>query len=187
MAKITKAAIATALALVITESNGSLGYALIEKPVADELVKAGQAEINPNISDGTKVATRATAAVLAAAAAASAASGAVAPATAAAKPKFEIESGIEVPAISGRGRAIGSSVYPFDQLQVGQSFFVPKEPRKLGSTVSSANARFSEEVPGQTRTNRNGKTVPVTKQTRVFVARAAEKDGVSGSRVWRTV
>lgn len=60
---------------------------------------------------------------------------------------YSIDSGIEVPAISGRGRG-ASTVYPFEQMEIGNSFFVPAtaerpDPAKqLASTVSAATARY---------------------------------------------
>ncbi len=97
------------------------------------------------------------------------------------------------------GRGGAPTVYPFDSLEVGQSFFVPvseKHPnpvKTLGSTVSSANMRFAQDT-GETkiverakRGKRNKleldasgnkimetKTVPVYKFTRKFSIRAVE-------------
>lgn len=107
------------------------------------------------------------------------------------KTMFKIEDSIPVPTISGRGR--GGNVYPFDELAVGQSFFVPNSEDKpnaaksLASTVSSATARYA--VPsedGATKTNKAGEIVPVMVETRKFVVRSVEEDGVKGARVWRT-
>lgn len=107
------------------------------------------------------------------------------------KTMFKIEDSIPVPTISGRGR--GGNVYPFDELAVGQSFFVPNSEDKpnaaksLASTVSSATARYA--VPsedGATKTNKAGEVVPVMVETRKFVVRSVEEDGVKGARVWRT-
>lgn len=107
------------------------------------------------------------------------------------KTMFKIENSIPVPTISGRGR--GGNVYPFDELEVGQSFFVPNSEDKpnaaksLASTVSSATARYA--VPsedGATKINKAGETVPVMVETRKFVVRSVEEDGVKGARVWRT-
>lgn len=101
---------------------------------------------------------------------------------------FVIEDGIAMP--SGTVRRAGAQLYPFDALQVGQSFFVPNSEDKpnaaksLASTVSSANARYAVET-GETKTNSKGETVPVTKLTRVFVVRKDTRDGVEGARVWR--
>jgi hypothetical protein len=108
------------------------------------------------------------------------------------KTMFKIEDSIPVPTISGRGR--GGNVYPFDQLlEVGQSFFVansedkPNAAKSLASTVSSATARYA--VPsedGATKTNKAGEVVPVMVETRKFVVRSVEENGVKGARVWRT-
>lgn len=110
----------------------------------------------------------------------------------ASKSMFKIESNIAVPKASKRTRA---SAYPFDELEVGQSFFVPAtaerpDPAKtMGSTVNGANARFSEEIPGETRTNRKGNVVPATRQLREFIVRPVTEDvdgvEVKGARVWR--
>ena len=99
---------------------------------------------------------------------------------------FAIEDGIAMPTASGRGR--GGNTYPFDALNVGQSFFVPNSEDKpnaaksLASTVSSATARYTEVVEGQFKANRKGEQVPVTRETRKFVVRSVE----GGARVWRT-
>lgn len=102
---------------------------------------------------------------------------------------FAIEDNVPMPTGSGRGRGRGGNVYPFDALEVGQSFFVPNSEDKpnaaksLASTVSSATARFA--VPsedGATKTNKKGETVPVMVETRKFVVRSVE----GGARVWRT-
>lgn len=97
-----------------------------------------------------------------------------------AKAEFVIESGIEIPKTQ-RGGGAGNSKYPFDKLEVGQSFFVAKESKTLGGTVSSANKRYAKET-GEMRTNRKGNQVAATVQERMFVARAVE----GGTRIWRT-
>ena len=107
------------------------------------------------------------------------------------KTMFQIENDVPVPAISGRGR--GVNVYPFAQLEVGQSFFVandeskPNAAKSLASTVSSATARYAVPAEdGSTKTNKKGEVVPVMVETRKFVVRSVEEDGVKGARVWRT-
>ena len=104
---------------------------------------------------------------------------------------FKIEDSIPVPTISGRGR--GVKVYPFDQLEVGQSFFVandeskPNAAKSLASTVSGATARYAVPAEdGATKTNKKGEVVPVMVETRKFVVRSVEENGVKGARVWRT-
>jgi hypothetical protein len=117
---------------------------------------------------------------------------------------FQIMSGVELPVVK-RGRSAGNGgggapkKYPFDQLEVGQTFFVPateKQPdpvKSLGSTISSQNMRYAEKT-GETkmveRTKRGegnkavldaaGNKVRETKQvdvyrfTRKFTIRGAE-------------
>lgn len=102
------------------------------------------------------------------------------------KQNFVIDDNIPVPVVTGRGRS-GETMYPFDKLNVGQSFFVAKEAKNLASTISSANARYAEEIPGQTVTNRKGATVPAKKFTRQFIVRTVTENGVRGSRIWRKV
>lgn len=107
-------------------------------------------------------------------------------------PAFAIESGIAVPAITREG-AGRKAKYPYDQLEKGQSFFVPNSAVKgkdsfksLASVNAQNNAKYSEEIPGQTRINRNGVEVPATRPIRKFaVRRWTEKDGTEGARVFR--
>lgn len=152
------------------------------------LIEAGMVEINPAVTnEAGEIATRATQKGIdemnrntetgTAAASAPVAT------------SFAIEDNVPMPTGSGRGRGRGGNVYPFDALEVGQSFFVPNSEDKpnaaksLASTVSSATARFA--VPsedGATKTNKKGETVPVMVETRKFVVRSVE----GGARVWRT-
>lgn len=119
---------------------------------------------------------------------------------------FAIISNAALPA-SKRGNRVGGGApkkYPFDQLEVGQTFFVAAtdsyDPvKKLGSTVSSANMRYAVETGEQKQVERTqrgpgnkavkdaaGNNVretvvrPVLKQTRKFSLRpvtAGEKYG----------
>jgi len=115
---------------------------------------------------------------------------------------FTIMSNVPLPA-SKRGNRVGGGApkkYPFDQLEVNQTFFVaataenPDPVKKLGSTVSSANMRYAVETgetkqvertvrgPGNKAVKdgngnnvRETKTVPVYKQTRKFAIRPVAK------------
>ena len=128
------------------------------------------------------------------------------------KPKFGLVSNVPVPVerrIGGR-----NSTFPFNAMEVGQSFFIPnyiddagktvEASKKYASTVSSAMVRFAEPVPGEFREKKTfigydaagakmykSEQVPKIEPTRVFIIRAALGDGwgfegVKGAGVWRT-
>ena len=188
--------------IVAAGANGMF----VPESVYAPLVEAGLVEINPSMTDDNgNVATRATQAGIeslgngvtignnATSEATSEATSATAETgkTEKVKTMFKIEDSIPVPTISGRGR--GGNVYPFDELAVGQSFFVPNSEDKpnaaksLASTVSSATARYAvASEDGATKTNKKGEVVPVMVETRKFVVRSVEENGVKGARVWRT-
>jgi len=76
---------------------------------------------------------------------------------------YQLMKGVAVPA-SKRGAGLRGGApkqYPFDTMEIGDSFFVPvseKHPdpvKKLGSTVSSANMRYAEET-GEMKTVTRG-------------------------------
>ena len=195
------AEIATVIGLaeiVAAGANGLFTPAAVHGP----LVEAGLVEINPAmVNEAGEIATRATQAgiesldsgAIVVDNATSEANSAIAETckTEKVKSMFKIEDNVPVPAISGRGR--GVKMYPFDQLAVGQSFFVandeskPNAAKSLASTVCSATARYAVPAEdGSTKTNKKGEVVPVMVKTRKFVVRRAEEDGVKGARVWRT-
>lgn len=169
----------------------------------DPLIKSGDVEINKTLeNDAGEFATRATAKHLQQNESTNTVNQTVTIAPASAdKPKFEVESGVAIPEFTRKSsglRAGRSAIYPFDNLAVGQSFFVPNVGDKvaakaMASTVAGANVRFSEEIPGVTRVNRKGVTVPATKQLRKFkifdTVRTIQVDGVDtvqkGARVFR--
>ena len=189
------AEIATVIGLAEIVAAGANGM-FVPESVYAPLVEAGLVEINPGMTDENgNVATRATQkGIESLDSAATVADNATSEATSATaatgetqkvKSMFKIEDSIPVPTISGRGR--GGNVYPFDQLEVGQSFFVEGEKAISPSTVSSAIARYAvPSADGATKTNKKGETVPVMVETRKFVVRSVEENGVKGARVWRT-
>ena len=184
--------------IVAAGANGMF----VPESVYAPLVEAGLVEINPAmVNEAGEIATRATQAgiesldsgaiVVDNATTEANSETAATGKTEKAKTMFQIENDVPVPAISGRGR--GGNVYPFDQLAVGQSFFVPNSESKpnaaksLASTVSSATSRYAVPAEdGSTKTNKKGEVVPVMVETRKFVVRSVEEDGVKGARVWRT-
>lgn len=200
-AKKTAAAVVAVIGLaeiVAAGANGIYTAPAVHLP----LVEAGLVEINPAMTnENSEVATRATQKGIesldSAATVADNATSETQTQTAATgetqkvKTMFKIEANIPVPTISGRGR--GGNVYPFDQLEAGQSFFVandeskPNAAKSLASTVSSATARYAVPAEdGSTKTNKKGEVVPVMVETRKFVVRSVEENGVKGARVWRT-
>lgn len=178
--------------IVAAGANGIYTAPTVHGP----LVEAGLVEINPAMTDENgEVATRATQKGIesldSAATVADNATSETQTATAEtgttqkAKTMFKIENTVPVPAITGRGRH--GNVYPFDQLEVGQSFFVEGEKAISPSTVSAATARYAVPAEdGSTKTNKKGETVPIMVATRKFINRKVEENGVKGVRVWRT-
>ena len=162
--------------IVAAGANGMF----VPESVYAPLVEAGLVEINPGMTDENgNVATRATQKGIESLDSADNATSEATFATAVTaatgetqkvKTMFKIEDSIPVPTISGRGR--GGNVYPFDQLEVGQSFFVansedkPNAAKSLASTVSSATARYAvASEDGATKTNKKGEVVPVMVET----------------------
>lgn len=174
--------------------NSSQGYVLGTKAEFKSLSDAGLVEFNDEIKDGNKVAVRASDAGVAAFGAqnptgtTNAPAGGVDPAA-----SFKITKGIAMPAIKRRvGEATGSK-YPFDAMEVGDSFHVakteamPNPAKSLASSVTAANMRYAEKAEGTHKTPK-GNDVPNYKYTRHYQIRAVDKtdpDG-EGARIWRT-
>ena len=85
---------------------------------------------------------------------------------------FAIVTGFTMP--EPKRLAARTAVYPFEQLEIGQGFFIPvsddnKEPwKRMTSTVSSANKRYSDSTP-----------------RRFFRVAEVEHEGVKGAMVQR--
>jgi hypothetical protein len=113
---------------------------------------------------------------------------------------FEIEN-VALP-VSKRGGATRSSKYPFEILEVGQSFFVantekhPDMVKSMASAVTNAMKKYDvpdldengvQKTKGITVPKTGEKrTIPATKHTRIFGIRPDTKDGVAGARIGRT-
>lgn len=176
--------------IVAAGANGMF----VPESVYAPLVEAGLVEINPAMTnEAGEIATRATqAGIKSLDNAATVADNATSETQTAeigttqkAKTMFKIEDAIPVPMISGRGRT--GATYPFEQLEVGQSFFVEGEKTIAPSTISAATARYAVPAEdGSTKTNKKGESVPVMVKTRIFLGRKVEENGVKGVRVWRT-
>jgi hypothetical protein len=139
--------------------------------------------VDPN--DGTKCAARATdaaAAYLAAQGASSSTS-----TSEAAKPVYEIITNAVLPPAKKRGNTSGSGAptkYPFDKLELNQTFFSANTEHKkgdavkaLGSTVSAQNDKYSEPT---------GEMKTVTRAVRDKATKKAQV-GPDGKKVTETV
>lgn len=108
--------------------------------------------------------------------------------------EYEIEN--DVPMIARRNDGGGrKSLYPFDKLKVGQSFFIPatddcpNPAKSKAGTVSAATRRYAV-LTGETRINKAGNEKPATRKTRRFTIMPSTRvlsDGTEqfGARVWR--
>jgi len=112
-----------------------------------------------------------------------------------------IASNVEMPKAPSRGRS--GSMYPFDQLEPGQAFFVPATGDKpnpvktLASAVTNARKKYAVETGGTVIRKIKGEEVevPETEKTRDFQVREVADGaafgeqfaGVSGAGVWRTM
>lgn len=181
------------LTFIVAATQSEVGYMYVPKDNAEWLNKNGFVELdNSNINSDGFVATRATDKGI------KKVSEETSNAAPAASPQFVIENVPVVVAKKGGGKK--GVAYPFDALEVGQSFVVPateKRPdpaKSLASTITNANAKYAElvfEEDGTTpkmRTVKNPKTgatreAQVTKLTRKFSIVACD----GGARIGRTL
>lgn len=147
--------LALAVAAIAQAQSVDPGYALLTEAEGAEAVTAGLAELVEGVIDGDRAGVKLTEAGVAALAALNTPAGeAPTSAPSAASSAFVIEDAVPLPGAKRGGR--GNTIYPFDALNVGQSFHVattaenPTPAKSLASTVSSATARYAVEVAGQT-------------------------------------
>lgn len=148
----------------------SAGFAMLTQAEGKELVEAGLATVDTTNVEGDKAAvslTDAGKALLPSGEAPAAPAGG-----------YEIETGIEMPTTSTRkGRESG---YPFDKLEIGQSFHVaktaenPDPASRLASSVSGARVKYS--VP-------TGETETVTKRVYKKAAGGGYEKDAEGKRI----
>lgn len=177
----------------VIEATLNSGFVYTSPAFHLSLIESGDVEVNPElVNENGEVATRATAKHLPTVAQPEpesikmieqTATVAATVAATATPRNFAIKLR-EMPTITRKlsgVRAGRTPTYPFDQLGLPEtgtayeSFFVADSGEKsavtsLASTVSGANARYAEVVPGEFRVNRKHKTVPVTRQLRKFKA-----------------
>lgn len=176
--------------------NSEQGFVLGTTSDYKALADAGYVQFNETIKEGKSIAIRASDEGVAAFNALSgggaqtqAPVGEVATTTGTAA--FKITKAVPVPTVR---RRVGDSAskYPFDALEVGDSFHVPpteampNPAKSLASSVTAANLRFATKVPGQ-HLSRKKTMVDNYELTRKFIIRAVdEKDPEGkGARIWR--
>lgn len=178
---------------IVAATQSDEGLLYVDAKLVAPLVAEGLIELNETMRDGAdNVAARATEKAISVNQPQSNIAAAVV------KTGFAIAV-VAMPTAKRGGRT--AETYPFDQLEKGQSFFVPataerENPAKsLASTVTSANERYSEVIEGEFRKNRKGNTVPATSQIREFAIRSIQDGapwgdefaGVAGAAVFRTL
>lgn len=203
--------------IVAATQEGSFAYT--SEGVHEKLIEHGFVEVNPEIKDETgDIATRATQAGIDYASEvlnmgglplesasqvgligerADALAKEVVEHIAKTKASVVIEKGVPVPS-KGRAYAQRRQAFPFDELEVEDSFFIkateskPEPWKSYASTVSNSTRSFAvPDSSGEMVVNRKGQKVPKLVQTRKFVIRAVEETDVEtgevvvGARVWR--
>lgn len=144
------------LALIAAAEAGVL---MLTQDEGAEAVNAGHASVDASIVEGDTAAVSLTDAGRAALAAASEKVEDKTGGNTAASSTFGIDADIPMPG-NNTGRRARSGGYPFEALEVGNSFHVAKPGdatldellTRISSSVSGARARFSVEIPGETET-----------------------------------
>lgn len=142
----------TGIALLQAIANSENGYLMLTQAEGSGIVSEGLAEVDTSIVDGDTAAVK-----LTEAGKAKVAEGGD---TANTSTSFEIDDGVPLP--TGTKRRGRESGYPFDKLQIGQSFHVAPTMKdgkletpaevvlRLSSSTSAARTKYLEEIPGQT-------------------------------------
>ena len=193
MAKATKAMIAQMVAIAAAPA----GTLMMSQEEGAKLVEGGFATVDTSNTEGDKAAVSLT----------DAGRAELPEGTSENTSGFSIDDGVAIPETKRAGRKGG---YPFDQLEIGQSFHVPVSEKRpnpaatLQSSVSGARARYAEDT-GETETatrkvyaknedgsfqkDEEGKRVvasteeyqrPVMKLTRDFIVKPVDGDDPSG-------
>lgn len=149
----------------IYAAQATAGHAMLTEAEGREAVEQGFAELVEGVIDGDKAGVRLTEAGMARVMAEAgqnqgsdtqAGSAGNDTVSGGASGGFVIED--YVPTAQARRGGRGNTIYPFDSLNVNQSFHVPataenpNPAKSLASTVSSATARYAEVIPGEFET-----------------------------------
>lgn len=132
--------------VIAAMANADAPFLMVEQKDLKELLAEGLVETNPEMTDGNKIATRATEKGTAL----NNEKSAIDNSTTTASP-YAVFGGVVLPEAKAHQRA---SKFPFDTMEVGQGFFIPNTEDKpevaksMQSTISSANARFRKAGKG---------------------------------------
>lgn len=158
MAKGTKTvapALNLGLLATIAAATAAGGFHYVSQADGQPLVEAGLIEVNTAmVNDNGEAAARVTEA-----GAAKVGAGEQSPAPVQASSGFQIITGVELPKFTRKGGGGGQKAkYPFEQLEVGASFFVANTDvesgdayKSLNASVANWNEKFKEET-GETKT-----------------------------------
>ena len=187
MAKVT-------LAVLVAATLSEVGFMYATEKDVAELVKHGFAEVNPEVKseDGKKFGVRASEAGLTAHNNATAAETAVETETV----DFE-DNGFEIldePLPANAPKVQRASKYPFDKLNVGQSFKVLDSQVESGnafsamsSAVNNANKRFSTVVEGEFETVQRGKYTGKQVEKRTQERKFEQRRVDGGAQIYRVL
>lgn len=150
----------TGVALLAAIAAADGGFLMLTQAEGQDIVNSGFAVVDTSIVEGDTAAVRLTEAGTAELAKqpgnGTATETANASAGASDKASYDIDDGVPMPTGTvRRGREGG---YPFDKLEIGQSFHVAKtadneDPAtRLASSVSGARVKYSEVIPGEFET-----------------------------------
>lgn len=143
---------ATGLALLVMIAAAG-GTMMLTQAEGQDIIAAGDATVDTTKTEGDTAAVSLTEAGQAKVDAENGKASASTTA-AASSGSFDIDDGVAMPGASTRGRSGG---YPFDKLEVGQSFHVaktadnPNPADRLASSVSGARTKYAEDT-GETET-----------------------------------
>lgn len=181
-----RATLVESLKYIVTQTLGPAGMTRAPREVADKITKYEPTfvEISGEPDAVGQVVMRATAAAI------KEVTGSDAPTD---KPKFELETGHELP-VSKRGGGLKADIYPFAAMEKGMSFHVaasdkrPNPAKSLASTITAANRRFAAAFPAKKGKNPHPQAgQPSGQDGRKFTVRPAVATDPKGpgARVYR--
>jgi hypothetical protein len=171
----------------IVKETQDKGFLAIKNETAETLKNDGFVETNPEVSvPQGHIAARATQKLIDSLLPAGGASQENATVATNETAKFSITRNDTLPPAAPRGGFARGSQYPFEQLGIGDSFFVPKTDampnpaRTLSSAVTAAMKRAGKIV-GSKAGKKDGTTVDVYEYSKQFVVRPVD----GGAKVFR--